>query len=169
MPIVASLVGSKVALAALALAALGGGGAAVAAAAANLPTPAHSSSSVTASPAPTEDSDDAADPTPTETPVPHSGVGPDVTGPAAFGLCTAYLAGGLGEGSTPLTSLTAIAGDGGVEAYCQLIVANGHPQSQAGHHGKPATSEHGKPATAPDRPSQSTQGTDHGSAGHHGR
>ena len=156
MPVVASIIGSKVAIAALALAALGGGGAAVAVAASGLPTPAHS----TVSPSPTESTDPTADPAPTETPEPGSAVGPDVTGPAAYGLCTAYLAGGLGTDSVPLASLTALAGDDGVEAYCTLIVADGH--GHAGEHGKP---DH----TVPERPQQSTQGTDHKPEGHPGR
>lgn len=161
MPIVASLVGSKVALAALALAALGGGGAAVAAAAGDLPTPAHTVISATASPSPTDDTT-GEDPAPVESARPGSAVGPDASGPAAFGLCTAYLAGGLAAGSTAATSLTIAAGSDGVDAYCDLIVAAGH--AHAGEHGKPTDAP-----VAPVHPAPSVHGTDHRSAGHAGR
>ena len=148
MPVISTVIGTKIAVAALALAALGGGGAVVAAAAGALPTPASSSSSVET-------------PEPTETEAPESddtAVGPDVTGPAAFGLCTAYLAGGVAAGSTPSDALIAVAGDEGVDAYCQLIVAS--KPGQSGDHGKPAETGPVTPET-PELPEQSTQGVSH--------
>jgi len=160
MPIITGLVGSKIALAALALAALGGGGAAVAAAAGALPTP----SAEVQQADPTATSTPEAEPTDTpQAPETHDPVGPDVTGAAAFGLCTAYLAGGVAEGSTPSDALIAAAGEDGVEGYCELIVAT-HPGSQSGDHGKPADA--GKPD---ELPAQSDQGTSHAPAEQHGR
>lgn len=177
MPIISTVLASKVAVAALALAALGGGGAVVAAAAGALPTPAHSvmpvpsSSSTPIAEPGGSDADDSAEGT---------RVGPDVTGHAAFGLCTAYLAGGVAEGSTPSDALIAVAAEAGVDAYCELIVSNQvHGQSgehvpsgdhgQSGDHG--SAGDHGKPggAGSPELPTQSDGGTSHRPAEHAGR
>jgi hypothetical protein len=55
--------------------------------------------------------------TPTSTPV-----GPDATGPAAFGLCTAYTHGGLDVSSTAYASLASAAnGASNIATYCASI------------------------------------------------
>lgn len=70
-----------------------------------------------------------------------AGVGPDATGPAAFGLCNAWGRGGLGEASTARRSLEAAAGGAGaVEAYCQGVVAearDGRGVGRPDHAGPP--------------------------------
>lgn len=59
------------------------------------------------------------------------GVGPDATGPAAFGLCTAFTHGGLDPASTAYKSLAAAAeGKGGIAEYCKSVPA---PGNSAGH------------------------------------
>jgi hypothetical protein len=153
MPVITTFIGTKIAIAAVALAALGGGGAVVAAAAGALPTPA---SSPTVSASPTES--ETAEAPDTEDADADEAVGPDVTGPAAFGLCTAYLAGGLAGGSVPSDALIALAGEDGVGDYCELIVANGPTNSAPEEHGKPA--ETGAPE-APELPEQGSEGVSH--------
>ncbi|MGX5714820.1 protein tyrosine phosphatase [Arthrobacter sp. MAHUQ-56] len=55
------------------------------------------------------------------------GVGPDATGPAAFGLCTAFTRGGLDPASTAYKSLAAAAdGKGGIAEYCKSVQAPGN-------------------------------------------
>ncbi|MEO8282134.1 MAG: protein tyrosine phosphatase [Pseudarthrobacter sp.] len=57
--------------------------------------------------------------------------GPDATGPAAFGLCTAFTNGGLDPASTAYKSLVAAAnGSIGIEAFCSSVPA---PGQSAGH------------------------------------
>lgn len=179
MPIISSLVGSKVAVAALALAALGGGGAVVASAAGALPTPEHSAAMP--APAPT---DAGETPDPTESPEPSdSAQGPDLSGPAAYGLCTAYLAGGLPANSVPGQALRTAAGDDGPDAFCQLVVdaiGSARGNSHAGEHGAPADAgspadEHsgqpedsGRPADA-GRPDDAGHGAGHAPTGQHGK
>ncbi|HTL40392.1 MAG TPA: hypothetical protein VL294_02835 [Pseudolysinimonas sp.] len=179
MPLISSLVGSKVAVAALALAALGGGGAVVASAAGALPTPDHSVAMPVPSP-----TDEAETPDPTGTPDPsESTQGPDLSGPAAFGLCTAYLAGGLPENSVPGQALRTAAGEDGPDAFCQLVVdaigaARGN--AHADEHGAPAApgsaaDEHAgqqEHPSAPDhagRPDDAGQSTGHAPTEHHGK
>ncbi len=47
--------------------------------------------------------------------------GPDVTGSAAFGLCTAYTNGGLSENSTAYKAFDDV--EGGIDAYCDTVIA----------------------------------------------
>jgi len=62
-------------------------------------------------------------PTPTATASSH---GPDVTGPAAAGLCNAWRAGGLGAKSVPLANLVAAAGDkDDVAEFCATVLGIG--------------------------------------------
>jgi hypothetical protein len=159
MPVITTSIGSKIALCALALA-FAGGGAAAAVAAAPQPVSTASAASVVHAPEPTDSaapaqSGSATDEIAVGTEA-KAATGPDVTGPAAFGLCTAYLAGGLAAGSAPAAALVAVAGEDGVAAYCELVVASGPPQSQGDEHEKPAA----RPA-APVLPEQSTQGVSH--------
>jgi len=46
--------------------------------------------------------------------------GPDVTGSAAFGLCTAYTNGGLAENSTAYRAFDDV--EGGIDAYCDTVI-----------------------------------------------
>jgi hypothetical protein len=67
--------------------------------------------------------------TPTETDDPEgppasTPVGPDVTGPAAAGLCNAFSHGGLNSTSTPYSLLVQVAGGAdGIDDYCATIPA----------------------------------------------
>lgn len=90
-------------------------------------------------PTPTETETDAPEPAPTETddpapappetedpdgPPASTPVGPDVTGPAAVGLCNAFSHGGLNSTSTPYSLLVEVAGgEEGIEDYCATIPA----------------------------------------------
>lgn len=73
--------------------------------------------------------------------------GPDATGAAAYGLCTAYLHGGLNSSSTAYTSLvTAARGAANITAYCATVPSPGNsaahrpatsgPTAQSGNQGK---------------------------------
>ena len=121
----------------------------------------------------------------------HTPVGPDATGPAAKGLCTAYSAGG-DHGhrleSTAMTNLAAAAAAAGqtIEAYCATVLAasdasapptsagddetDDHGDDQSEDHGNGAPDGSNPSATAPghegadsDAPGQS--GDDHGESG----
>lgn len=51
-------------------------------------------------------------------------VGPDATGPAAYGLCTAFTKGGLATSSTGFASLAIAAeGEANIDSYCADVVA----------------------------------------------
>jgi hypothetical protein len=53
-------------------------------------------------------------------------VGPDATGPAAFGLCTAFAKGGLDAKSTGFKSLTVAAkGEANIGSFCADVTAPG--------------------------------------------
>lgn len=57
-------------------------------------------------------------------------VGPDVTGPAAYGLCTAFTNGGLAASSTGFASLTVAAdGEANIESFCADVTAPGKSSS----------------------------------------
>ena len=159
---IASAIGTKVAIAAVALVALGGGTAA-AAAAGVLPTPGHT---FVHNDSETTDPTESASPDPSDSPDPSSSatpVGPDATGPAAFGLCTAYTAGGLSTHSIAFGALQSASTDGDIAAYCATVLA-AHP-GQAGQHGPgniPAPHHTGAPSD------HSTSGKPD-DAGSHGR
>jgi hypothetical protein len=75
--------------------------------------------------------------------------GPDATGPAAFGLCTAYAhakAHGTATGqAVAFRNLAAAAGGpANIAAYCAAVPRPGHPQP-----GQPASVSSGKPASHP--------------------
>ncbi|MBE4718968.1 protein tyrosine phosphatase [Pseudarthrobacter sp. AB1] len=148
-----ALVTSKIAAGILAGGTLAAGGAATAAYTGTLPAPLQQAShEVTGAPAPAAAST-AAEHTPAAArhgkaskaaaaPAPRpdaTPVGPDATGPAAFGLCTAFTNGGLDPASTAFESLaTAANGGAGIAAYCKSVPAPG----QAADHreDKPANS-----------------------------
>ena len=124
---VAALVSSKIALGIIVGGAVGVGGAGAAAYADLLPAAAQRSAhDLIGAPLPGQDR--TADPTdnptgsPTGTPTPTSTNGPDATGPAAFGLCTAFEHGGLHSTSTAYAALvTAAKGASNIGSYCATI------------------------------------------------
>jgi hypothetical protein len=86
------------------------------------------------------------------------GVGPDATGPAAFGLCNAWSHGGLATTSVAYRNLAAAAGGtGGIQAYCATVVkpgggsthGSGSPASKPGHGSPTSHHGHGSPTTHP--------------------
>jgi len=94
---------------------------------------------------------------PTGTSTTH-GVGPDATGPAAFGLCNAWTHGGLATTSVAYRNLaTAAGGADGIQAYCATIVKpgggstedSGSPTSHPGHGSPTSHPGHGSPTSHP--------------------
>ena len=168
MSFIATAIGTKVAIAAISLAALGGG-TAVAAAAGVLPTPAQEfAHQALGAPSPSASETDSPDPTDPATPGPSasaSPVGPDATGPAAFGLCTAYTAGGLSTHSIAYGALLTAATDGDIAGYCDTVLS-----TTPGHSGDHGSNGHPAPqhTDAPVAPGQSEGGSSHGAAGTHG-
>jgi hypothetical protein len=82
---------------------------------------------------------------PTDT---RPGVGPDATGPAAFGLCTAWSHGGLATTSVAYRNLETVAGGStGITAYCAGVLGTSTP----GAHGTGSPTSHptGHPASHP--------------------
>ena len=123
------------------------------------PPTAEPTDSATDTPAPTPTAD------PTSTAVP---VGPDASGPAAHGLCTAYSHGGLGATSVAYASLAKAAGGAGsIAAYCATIVA---PGDSAAHQTAPAptTAPAGTDGATAHGNSQNAHGSSH-PGGAHGR
>ncbi len=121
-----TLIGGKVAIGILAGSAVVAGGAGVAAYADLLPAAAQKVAHDTID-APLPRATDSSDPTdrptalPTGTPTATPG-GPDATGPAAFGLCTAFTHGGLKVTSTAYASLASAAkGASNIATYCATI------------------------------------------------
>jgi hypothetical protein len=100
----------------------------------------------TATPTPTPTPTPSETPAPTEKPAPTTAPkadGPDATGPAAHGLCTAYAHGGLSATSTAYAALVKAAGGAStITSYCATIPAPG--KSGADH---PGTSKSTHPAT----------------------
>ena len=67
-------------------------------------------------------------------------MGPDASGPAAFGLCNAFTNGGLGTTSTAYAALVQAArGEDGVGAYCTTVAAPGDEDAEGGD--SPVTAE----------------------------
>lgn len=144
---ISSLVSSKALLAATAtgLVALGGGAAAYAGALpAGLQTVAHTTFGAPAADQPTDEptetpsSTDTSSSSPSQTPSDEaspsdsaSPVGPDATGPAAFGLCNAYLHGGLAPNSIAYRNLMTASGTDGIDAYCATVVRPGMPTTES--------------------------------------
>ena len=111
--------------------------------------------------APVSGATNTADPTdtPTSTPTASSTstpVGPDATGPAAFGLCTAFTHGGLNVSSTAYASLASAAnGASNIATYCSTITKpgptathtpNSHSNGNSSHTQVPAPGSIHKPA-----------------------
>jgi hypothetical protein len=132
------------------------------------PPTAEPTDSATDTATPTPEPTETADPKPTTDPtsavVP---VGPDASGPAAHGLCTAYEHGGLAATSVAYASLERAAGGAGsIDAYCATIVAPGNSAAHqptaapapSGTDGSSAHAEHGN--------SQNAHGSSHAGGGH---
>lgn len=106
-----------------------------------------------ADPTDTPEPTDTADPTGTSDPSSTATpVGPDATGPAAFGLCTAYTHGGLATSSVAYKSLVKAAGTaGGIGAYCATVSHPGSPTSHPTSHrnGAPTSHPTGSPTSHP--------------------
>jgi len=95
---------------------------------------------------------------PTATSTKTNGVGPDATGPAAFGLCNAWSHGGLATTSVSYRNLAAAAGGAdGIEAYCATVIkpgggsthGSGSPTSHPGHGSPTSHKGHGSPTSHP--------------------
>jgi hypothetical protein len=143
-----ALLTSKVAAGALAAGTLAIGGTAAAAYTGNLPTPLQQSAhNLVGAPAPAASAALATRTTPTDTTEATEAteatekatatdspsatpVGPDATGPAAYGLCQAFTRGGLDSSSTAYRSLTiAASGASDIAAYCAAVVSPGESAS----------------------------------------
>jgi hypothetical protein len=171
MSLIATAFGTKVALAVLSLVVVGGG-TAVAAVAANGTLPALPASVQTATPTATPGGSDTAtaDPTPTATPTstpdptetattaPSATKGPDASGPAAFGLCTAYTAGGLHKTSVANSALVnAAKSAGSIKDYCAPILeAHRHGPSTSSTQRPGSSTDHGKSDVAHGKGSSSS-------------
>lgn len=117
-------------------------------------TPSAGSSTTSGDPSDTSSISTAADLTVTETGTSESATpGPDASGPAAFGLCTAWKHGGLSAeeaaaGNAPSQNLiTAAGGADQVKAYCATVLPGQGLQSNSSVSTSAAT--HGKPAAKP--------------------
>jgi hypothetical protein len=142
-PLLTSLLSAKLAAAAAAAAAVALGGAAAAAYSGALPAPAQKfAHDILGAPS----AHPTAQPTPQATPV-----GPDATGPAAYGLCTAYAHlkahGSAAQQAVAFRNLaTAAGGAAKVTAYCAKVAHPGTTPSA-----EPTTHPAGKPSTLPSR------------------
>jgi hypothetical protein len=164
------LVSSKIALGALAVGTLAAGGTA-AAYTGHLPAALQESAhSIIGAPAPastgvtTATSVAASTATPTPVPSATTPVGPDATGPAAYGLCQAYTHGGLASSSVAYASLVKAAnGTANITVYCAAVATPGksatHRPTQ-GSAGTGATTQAVVPV-APTLPSQAAKGIGH--------
>jgi hypothetical protein len=161
----ATAFGTKVAIAALSLVAIGGG---TAVAAAGVPSSETPGTVQTDTATPTPDPDDTESPTPTaeptEAPDPAPSAtatkGPDAAGPAAFGLCTAFTAGGLHSTSVAYAALlSASQSAGSIADYCApILAAHGHGPTIDPTPTSTSQTTHGQSGTA----------HGHGASGSHG-
>ena len=165
MALMATAFGTKVVIVALSLVAIGGGTAVAASGvpASETPDTVQTDTATptpdpdgTESPAPTVDPAESPDPTPSA----PATKGPDATGPAAFGLCTAFTAGGLHSTSVAYAALlSASKSMGSIADYCAPILA-------AHGHGK--TTDPTPTLTSPTNHGQSGSAHGHGASGSHG-
>jgi hypothetical protein len=168
MSLFTTLAASKIAAGALAAGTLAVGGTAAAAYTGSLPEPLQQGAhSAIGAPAPSASSH-AASPSPAPTAKPSetaAPVGPDATGPEAFGLCTAYSHGGLHSSSTAYASLEAAAkGAANIAAYCAKIPAPGQSaDKKPDDSAEPNARAHGKDdaSESSSLPAQATTGTSH--------
>lgn len=153
-PLLTSLLSAKAAAAAIAAVSLGGGAAAYAGV---LPAPAQQfAHDMIGAPAA------GSKPTGTHPGATATPVGPDATGPAAFGLCTAY-AHAKAHGTSQQQSVAfrnlqvAAGGPANVAAYCATVAHPGnspHPSGQPSAHlsGQPSAHPSGQPTSHPSGP-----------------
>jgi hypothetical protein len=155
----------KIAAGLLAAGVVGAGGVGVAAYANLLPAAAqHTAHDVIGAPLPkpqdvvTPTDTPTAIPTDTPTTIPTSTpVGPDATGPAAYGLCNAFTHGGLNVSSTAYASLVSAAnGASNIATYCATIPAPGQSGSHPQHTAHPVP-----PTPHPTHPVHPTNGVSH--------
>jgi hypothetical protein len=151
-PLPASLLSARAAAIA-AVAVLGFGGFATAAAAGALPAPAQQFAHHTfGAPAAHDGRPTGTHPSATAPPT-----GPDATGPAAFGLCTAWAHakahGTSSQQAVAFRNLAAAAGGASnVAAYCAAVPHPGASSSHTGHPARPPASHPRPPASHPTRP-----------------
>lgn len=185
MSFITAVVGSKLAVALIALGTITVGGTAAAAYTGSLPAglqnDAHSligaptatptaDAAETATPEPTDAATETATPEPTETPTATdtpsatAPIGPDATGPAAHGLCTAFEHGGLNQASVAYASLAKAAGGAdGISSYCAAVVAPGQSAQHGADDSATSTVEPTSDAPeAPAAPKGSSEHADHG-------
>jgi hypothetical protein len=157
-----ALLTAKAAAAVAAAAATALGGVAAAAYTGTLPAPAQQfAHSVIGAPSPSASASPSHRPgTPQATPARTDAVGPDATGPAGFGLCTAYAHakahGTASQKAVAFRNLAAAAGGAAkIAAYCTAVPHPGSPQpSQPASAptrpaGRPASHPTGKPSSHP--------------------
>jgi hypothetical protein len=160
-PVLASLVSARAAAAA-AVAALSIGGFATAAFAGALPAPAQQFAHHTfGAPAVRRGQPTGAHPSAAATPA-----GPDATGPAAFGLCTAWAHakahGTSSQQAVAFRNLAAAAGGASnVATYCTAVPHPGPASSHAGHPTGPPTSHPTGPPTSHPTPHATGKPTSH--------
>jgi hypothetical protein len=174
MSFISVIAGSKLAIGLIALGTITVGGTAAAAYAGVLPdglqnsahsligAPAPGPTDPTATPTPEPTGTATDTPTPTPDPTSTAGpVGPDATGLAAHGLCTAYERGGLAATSVAFASLEKAAGGAdAIDAYCATIVAPGH---SADHRPTPTAEPTAEPTDEPETDDSGAH-ADHGHA-----
>lgn len=157
-----ALTAGKIAASVFTAGTLAVGGTAAAAYTGSLPEPLQQGAhSVIGAPAPA--ASHAATPEPTAKPSrTATPVGPDATGPAAFGLCNAYTHGGLHASSTAHASLEAAAkGAANIADYCAKVAAPGQSaDKKPDDSAEPSEPDHGK-----DEASESPSEAPHASAG----
>jgi hypothetical protein len=151
-----SLLTARAAAAAAAAVALGG--VAAAAYTSTLPAPVQQfAHSVIGAPSPSPSASPSQRPgTPQATPASTDAVGLDATGPAGFGLCTAYAHakahGTASQKAVAFRNLAAVAGGAAkIAAWCAAVPHPGSSQSSAPAHlpGRPSSHPTGKPSSRP--------------------
>lgn len=164
MSLFTTLVTSKIAVGALAAATLAAGGTAAAVYTGALPdTPQQGVHAPIGTPVPTLAT--AATPSATPSSSAEIPVAPVVSGPEAFGLCTAFTHGGLDASSTAYASLARTANGGaGIAAYCAKVTAPGksgdHPSRGAAAPGASSNGQDKASGVQPHSP-QVSEGASH--------
>ncbi len=169
MSLFTTLIGSKLAVGVLAAGVVTAGATGAAAYANVLPAPLQQSAhELIGAPAPKTTATETvlASASPSASPS-ATAKGPDATGAAAYGLCTAYLHGGLNSSSTAYTSLvTAAKGSANIVSYCASVPTPG--KSAVHHSAAPSTTAHPRQPSVPSshRPAppllaQAGKGTSH--------
>lgn len=109
------------------------------------------------------------------TPKPHAGgksVGPDATGPAAWGLCTAFSSGGLDPSSTAYKSLAAAAAEKGsadIASYCKTVPAPGKSGEAKSGEAKSGEAKSGEGNSGEGKSDEPRKSDNQGKSGEHRR